>query len=326
MALGSSWCSVGLLGAMVLSASAEAGFVVSQVRSTLSPTLDRLDLYAFNTGGTTGTRLAGISIDPLFIVGGKSYWSVEDTDEDGIVDSLDIFNLSNRPEFSSFRPNPGITSSVIHGPSPFSGYRQPNSWSRGVHAFSVDGLSVPPSPLANSGNGYRFARLVVDKGANVIAQGKIGGDVGPAVPFSLNVGSTSAAPVVSAPGGSEWAPIVLDLRISSNYEIPVSALDPDGRVLDITMNVPNARFLDNMDFPVEPAASKVLRITGLDASDLGYPAGPFYLWPVDFHALDNSGRIGTKTIYLQLLAPEPTTGITVAAIAACATRRRRAIA
>lgn len=316
-----------IAGLIAMAASAtlsSAGFILGETRTSVSATRDRIDLFALNTGGETGTRFNAVSFNSLFVLGGKSYWGIDDTDEDGVADTLDILNATARTDVSYIRPNPASSANFVFGPVPYAGYRQPNAWTNGVHTMAVDIFSAGPGAPASTGNGYRFARFFVDKGAQVVARGLLGGDVGSSVPFSHNIGTSGAAPVVSVPGTSEHSPILLDLRVSSSFDIPVSATDSDGTVLDITMSVPNLRFVDNIVYPDEPSASKVFRVVGLDASDLVAPYTN-YLWYIDFTAIDNSGRVGTKRSYLYLIAPEPATAMGLAMGSTALGRRRKRV-
>lgn len=307
------------MGAFALTSAAQAGFIVSEARTSVSATLDRVDLLAFNTGGETGTKFNGVYFEALYTLGGKSYWSVDDTDEDGVPDTLDVFNAQSRPNTSYVRPIPVQSSTFNYGPMPVGEYRQPNPWTSGVHGFSLFSAGLGVGSIANTGAGYRFARLFVDRGARIVAEGKVGGDVGAMVPFGLNLGTTGTAPTITVTGPRSNSYYVFDLRKSSNFDWTVSAFDADGDALNVLMTVPNNRFFDNLSVTEAPAATKVFHFTNLGLSDIQDPGT---LWGFQFTAIDSAGNVSVKEINAFVIAPEPT-GMAVAAALSWAGRRRR---
>jgi hypothetical protein len=303
------------------SSMALAGFTVTAVRTNINASLDRVDIFALNTGGGTGTQLKGVSLNYSTPNGSRVYFTGTDTEvdgngdpaPDGIVDTVDLFNLSTTANKSLIRANTTSTNNSYVGVSPSPLYTQPNPWIDGTTTFAVS-IANLGTTQASSGTGFRFARLFTDASSQGTVAGQIGGDIGTAQPYTVSWGApTNVAPTVAV----SVSPLVIDVSpagLESGSTV-ISAADSDGTVASLVAGVLPAVLADNISITGPAAGPKTLSLSGLTYSDLGS-------YSIVFTATDNLGATGTGTVLINIV-PEPATLGLLAGAGLVALRRRK---
>ncbi len=294
-----------ILAATACPAIALAGFTITTKRTQLvAPGLDRIDLFALNTGGGTGTQIKTVSINFASTNGKKVYFNVEDktVDEngepapDGIPDTVDLPNATNVPNKSSIRINTTAANNTYVGVSPTAGLAQPNPWVGGVRSFTVSVANLGTTQ-ASTGIGFRFARLFVDAGAFGSLSGQVGGDIGGPVAWGPPCfRCTPSPPTVTitapklridvSPPGLESASAV----VSAQSTQTIASLSLVGAV--------PATLVDNLQITGPVAGPKSVTLSNLTPADVGSYA-------LSFEAFDTFGQRGTQTLTIDIVIPEP---------------------
>lgn len=189
-----------LVASFLTASVSSASWVVTFSRASGIAGRDRVDLYARNNGqptvanpGGTGTGMKALEVNGEMLGGAKAYFHVLDLtdpnleDPDGIPDTLDMANLLLAGNTSSIRINSNSAANNLYLYEYFSptlpgsdGARnpvlQPHPWVNGLTSFKAVSLNLGTTS-ATTGQGFRFASLFVDAGAELNAHGIFGNEM-----------------------------------------------------------------------------------------------------------------------------------------------------
>lgn len=162
-----------------------ADFTVTATQGPSADGMDRYDIVAVNNGNGTGTLLKAME---YFYAGTKAFFEVLDTPDngsptDGVPDTVNTFSTTR----SRIRVGTTPNGAVVFG-SPTLGFTQPNPYLNGISYF--EGAMAATTTTPASGAGFEVARLYVASGGHGTLRGKLGGNTGLALPFSVSFGPT----------------------------------------------------------------------------------------------------------------------------------------
>ena len=212
----------------VFATSSIAGFVTSYTVTSVSTTLDRIDIYARNDGGGTGTVLLAASISMNADAGKLSYW------RSNLTGAPNIQNGADAPDRSFVRidSDDGSTTSIVSrtpaGNWPIIGPAGPSFNNVAIEDFGATITALAGGKPASTGAGALFASLYVDKNYGGVATGNLGGEVGLKVPYTLSI--TTAAPnVVPVIAPVPDTNVVFGSIVSNGapFSVTVNATDAD---------------------------------------------------------------------------------------------------
>lgn len=161
----------------IMASSSFAAFTVTY-QKTDQGAFDAVIVRAFNdgTGGSgTGIIATNLTFHVLNQDGtdAKAVFKVDDSDFDGIADTVDIANGANDLNLSFVRIGTASQTFVVSS-DPTNATVQPNPWAGGVSTFNVIETTTATIP-ANTGSGSVIARLVIPDNAGFTLTGVIAG-------------------------------------------------------------------------------------------------------------------------------------------------------
>lgn len=221
------------LGGLLASAS-WGGFTVSHDVVSVDTTLDRINLYALNTGGGTGTGLIAVELSVNANPGSLAYFRSTSSG------SPNVTNTAETPLRSFVRidnEDASTTSLVQRTPAgiwPLTPALGANTV--GIEDFTATIASLAGPRPANLGIGVLFASLYVSKGYSGQISGYLGGEMGTKVPFV--VGSPPPPPptlVISSVTNAtvDFGPIV-STPMPYSASVGVTTSDP-GALLSLSI-------------------------------------------------------------------------------------------
>jgi hypothetical protein len=170
--------AAGVFATLGTALSASAALTFTAV-PTPGATRDAYSVRVFSDGVGNGTLINAYHFE--FAITGatntpsldKAHFAVLDTNNNGTVDSVDVFNLANDPTVSTFRPTPNAQcvdplNDPIRG-----GFFEPNPYANGKQFFIVSIVAGMPYPDAGVSGGVELLRLVVDHGAGFGMYGRL---------------------------------------------------------------------------------------------------------------------------------------------------------
>lgn len=190
--------------AVAMAASSSFGaFVITATRADSGGT-DIITLRAFNDGtpttasaAGTGTKLSAINLTFTLNNGALTNFPVLDTDDNGTLDTVDIPNAGVATQ--SYVRVGSAPSTFIVSATPTNNFAEPNVYTAGVNTFNVVATSLA-APVANTGTGVAFARIVVPDGGDFTMFGTMAGDVGSATPVVYPVPEPTTLAALSLAG------------------------------------------------------------------------------------------------------------------------------
>lgn len=163
---------------MMLSSASFAGFFVTATLNSSANGFDRYDIVAVNTGINTGTQIKRLEYT---YQGSPVAFEVQDVDENGVNDLVHLLSTSRtRIRVSSTPP-----ANVYESMSPDGYGVEPNPYANPLSAFS--GAIANTGTTQATGTGFQIARLFLPTGGSGVFSGNLGGEVGPKVPFYVDV-------------------------------------------------------------------------------------------------------------------------------------------
>lgn len=289
--------------------SSFGGFVMSATTTSVDGTLDRIDLYARNTGGDTGTGLLAVELSS-FSVSGAAVWRSNSAGNWSPTNPADIANRSwvRIDEFDV-----SSTSLVSKAPSanqPLNPAYGPLTVSLGTFSIVVAGLSgaVP----AETGNGAHFASLYVSKNFAASFSGYVGGSSGAKVPF----GSPGPVPVPPVIAPVPDVNVVFGQIVTDGATFSVNVTATDGNQGD-TLSLAVGPVPGVSDVVVTPASAltpAVFTVTGRVDYSLN---GTTVVVPLSV----SDGLFTATSSFRLIVTPEP--GMLSLLVASGCVRRRR---
>lgn len=214
------------IGSLVAS-SAFAGFVVSHTTTSVDATLDRIDIFARNTGGDTGTGLLAVEMSSD-ATAGEAVWRSTSAGNWSPTNPADIASRSFvRVDFEDVSST-SLVSKTPAANQPLAAAYGPLTVALGDFGVVIAGLAgaIP----AETGNGALFASLFVSKNFASTISGNVGGSAGAKVPFSFDVGSVvvNGRPVITP--ASQTVNVVFGQIVTNGapFSATVSITDPEG--------------------------------------------------------------------------------------------------
>lgn len=218
--------AAGLVAAVCagFSLPSKAGFVVTGSLTSIDATLNRLDLFARNTGGDTGTELMAVEIF-ADVSSGVSLWRATN------AGGWDVTNAGEAPNRSFIRidaSDPSNTSIANRDPSfpPADPQYGPNTIALADFSVAAASSSVPTA--ATEPPGALFAQLFVTKNFSAIFSGFLGGSAGPKAPWGFSLHGDPTGPVIENSGVS--VDVVFGSTVSEGapFSVTIHASDADG--------------------------------------------------------------------------------------------------
>lgn len=283
------------IGSLVAS-SAFAGFTVTHTTTSVDATLDRIDIYALNTGGDTGTGLLAVEMTSA-ATAGEAVWRSTS------AGNWNPLNSADTPNRSQVRVDPEDVSSsslVSKTPSanqPLAAAYGPSTVALGNFGVVIAGLSgaIPPqSPTT----GNLFASLFVSKNYAATISGNVGGSAGSKVGFSFNVGPIGGQPPVVASGAS--ANVVFGQIVTNGapFSVVVNVTDSDSP--SVSLSVPAFAGLSNVQVtPGSSASPAAFTITGTVNYSLNGQT-------IDVPVVASDGTLTGNGTFRLVITPEPT--------------------
>lgn len=210
--------------------SAFAGFTVTKTLASVAGGFERYDIVAVNSSGDTGTQIKSLEFSYYSYASAAAAFQVDDVtdpkggDPDGIPDTVNLLSQSR----TRVRVSTTIANNQFSNVNPTSGYSQPNPYAAGAQRFS--GTVVNAGTTQATGVGFQIARIYFPIGGIGVFGGKLQGETGPAVPFSIvlsNYFDLFLAPIISNNNASTTADFGLGGGNVAPFSIQIEVTDPD---------------------------------------------------------------------------------------------------
>lgn len=242
-------CALALTVILMSATNVLGGFLVSSSTVSVHATLDRVDLYARNTGGGTGEGLIAVALSVNATSGSVAYFR---STPDGLPN---VTNTSRAFQRSFVRiDDADASSSLLIDRSPAGNWPLVpalGTQTVGIEDFAVTVVSFGGPTPASSGAGARFASLYVSKPYVASISGFLGGEVGSKVPFAI---------VVPPPLPPPW-PVV---QPPPDTVVQFGNVVSDGAPFSVAVNAFSSDATDvlSLHVGVLPAGVSVTSITG----------------------------------------------------------------
>lgn len=178
--------------------SVHADFSMSGTRTNVNDALDRIDLFMTNNGGNSGTntvamQLGGYGIPSLGNLQANSLWKLANVS----TGKPDAFNNFDTTLASGVRLTTDPTQHLL-------AYYTPGSWGNsdyvGIRDWGLTWVTKLRAETLNNGLNYKFASLLVDKGAGMHFDILTGGTIGDVFALAYDIPPIQTADAPSLVG------------------------------------------------------------------------------------------------------------------------------
>lgn len=286
------------IGSLVAS-SAFAGFTVTNTRTSVDATLDRIDIYALNTGGDTGTGLLAVEMTSASTAG-EAVWRSTSAGNWNPLNSADTANRSQVRVDPEDVSSSSLVSKTPSANQPLAAAYGPSTVALGNFGVVIAGLSgaIPPqSPVT----GNLFASLFVSKNFSSTISGNVGGSAGSKVGFSfVTVGTGGEVPVAPVVVPGSTANVVFGQIVTNGAPFSVVVNTTDANAADVlSLTVGSVAGISNVVVTGGGTSPEAFTITGTVDYSLN---GTTVVVPVTV----SDGALTGSGSFSLVVTPEPT--------------------